>query len=134
MGVWISTYGFGGPLKSGLQKKMGNAPKITSEPVYLCYFRQKQLLDFFGVHYPYVAGVPHLYTLCKEGEEKGKTVRAVLYLNLHEDEEEEFTVHLDKEYESVEAYGVDYEVCGKELFVKSVVPAYGAFVLVLKGE
>lgn len=103
-----------------------------NEPMFTCYFRQKQLLDFFGVHYPYIKGLPEIYVLCKDGYEKGKLTRAVLFLNIHEDEETDFCINLDKEYESVECFGFEGEVKGKEVVVRSVVQPYSWFILVLR--
>ncbi len=94
------------------------------------YYRQQQLLDFIGKKYPYIQGQPGVYTLCKDGENE----RAVLFVNISEDDLFDFDIQLDKTYSSMEMLGAEGELCGDKIVVKSVVPAYGVFAFVLSGE
>ena len=95
------------------------------------YYRQTQLLNFIGRAYPYIEGMPGIYTICKDGEENGKPTRAVLFVNICEDDLFDFTIKLDKDYSSFEAYGIEGELCGREIKVKTTVAPYGAFAIVL---
>lgn len=97
---------------------------------FLSYYRQKQLLDFIGKKYPYIQGQPGVYTLCKDGENE----RAVLFVNISEDDLFDFDIQLDKTYSSMEMLGAEGELCGDKIVVKSVVPAYGAVAVVLSNK
>ena len=95
---------------------------------FLSYYRQKQLLNLIGNKYPYIQGQPGVYTLCKDDENE----RAVLFVNISEDDLFDFEIELDKPYKSAQIFGAEGALDGDKITVTSTIPAYGALAVVLK--
>jgi hypothetical protein len=82
------------------------------------------LLDFYS-DFPVLRKSPYVYQLCKRGE--GETV--AFFANIFEDEMFDFEIELDKEYKTVECYGIEAALEGNMLKVRSEVAAYGMFAI-----
>lgn len=95
-----------------------------SGTVFCSYGRQEQLLDFYS-DFPVLRKSPYVYQLCKRGE--GETV--AFFANIFEDEMFDFEIELDKEYKTVECYGIEAALEGNMLKVHSEVAAYGMFAI-----
>ena len=92
------------------------------------YYRQKQLQQFIGKQFPYIQGQPGIYTICKDGENE----RAVLFVNISEDDLFDCEIVLDKSYQSMQIFGAEGELCGDKIKLTSAVAPYGIFAIVLR--
>lgn len=95
---------------------------------FLSYYRQQQLLDFIGNRYPHIQGQPGVYTLCKDDENE----RAVLFINISEDDLFDFDIQLDKAYKSAQIFGAEGVMNVDKIKITSIVPAYGIVAVILK--